>query len=127
MARTNNPVLGTIQCRECGQQATVHQTQRGKGRFLYTRCPECNADQRTGQTFQARLWRETDWREGANPVKPVCLEWYAGKGAEPDPAPGKAADEPAEPTEKAVRRPNPWVGLSALAAGALVIVGILGR
>lgn len=121
MARTNNPVLGTIQCRECGSQATVHQTQRGKGRFLYTRCPECNADQRTGKAFQARLWRDTDWRPGAEPVRPPCLD----DDPEPVAEPGKMADEPEPVPEK--RQPNPWVGLSALAAGALVFIGIFGR
>jgi ribosomal protein S27E len=66
----NNPVLGVIECDSCGGEATVHQTARGKSRFLYTRCPACGADQRSGATVQTRLWNQTEWRDDANPIKP---------------------------------------------------------
>lgn len=70
MARRDNPVLGTINCDGCGGTASVHQAKRGSGRFLYTRCGECGADQRTGKSVQTRLFNQTEWRTGADPVKP---------------------------------------------------------
>lgn len=73
MARENRPVLGTVECSGCGGVATVHQTARGAGRFLYTRCPDCGADQRTGAKVQSAWWRGAEWRDGAPDVPPPNL------------------------------------------------------
>lgn len=70
MAKKDNPVLGAVVCDGCGGEATVHQSSRGKGRFLYTRCPECGCDQRNGKAIQTRLWTKTEWRADANPNRP---------------------------------------------------------
>lgn len=67
MAKENRPVLGAISCTGCGGAATVHQTARGAGRYLYTRCNDCGVDQRTGARVQTRLWFGADWREGLKP------------------------------------------------------------
>lgn len=73
MARENRPVLGTVECSGCGGVATVHQTARGAGRYLYTRCPDCGADQRTGAKVQSAWWRGAVWRDGAPDVPPPNL------------------------------------------------------
>lgn len=65
-----NETLGTITCPDCGGLADVAQTKRGKGRYLYTRCPSCGPDQRAGAAVQTRLWLETDWRDGKKPLNP---------------------------------------------------------
>lgn len=69
MARVNNPTLGTIACSDCGDSADVRRTSRGKARYLYTCCPRCGTDQRTGKAVQTRLWFGTEWRQGLKPVE----------------------------------------------------------
>ncbi len=93
MAKRNNPVLGEIKCEDCGGAATVHQTARGAGRYLYTRCGECGPDQRTGAAVQTRLWYQTTWRDGAPEAKPPNLR--------------EPKQEPEEPKTKPVEEPNP--------------------
>ncbi len=124
MPRRNNPVLGTIACNECGGQATVHQTQRGKGRYLYTRCTECGPDQKTGAQFQRRLWSGTDWRPDADPVPPPGLEEQPRQEASPEPVseptsePEKSTSEPQEPRK-------PGLGAVALlSAGVGLLIAI---
>ncbi len=55
MATQNRPVIGYIHCDDCGERGTVHQSARGKGRYLYKRCG-CGCDQRTGKAVQTRLY-----------------------------------------------------------------------
>ena len=125
MPRRNNPVLGTITCNECGGQATVHQTQRGKGRYLYTRCMECGPDQRTGAALQRRLWFGTDWRPEAEAVIPPNVDPDAAPAgepqqaaAEPEPEPVNPGSEPGKPSGKGL------IGLAI--AGGLLLMGIVG-
>jgi len=66
----SNETIGSVSCEACGVSADVAQTKRGKGRYLYTRCPECGTDQRTGKAVQTRLWHSTVWREGKKPLSP---------------------------------------------------------
>lgn len=70
-----NETLGTIECTECGASADVKQTKR-RGGHLYSVCPNCGPDQRTGEAVQSRLWRGTEWRDGVDPYKhrPACVE-----------------------------------------------------
>lgn len=132
MARENRPVLGSISCTGCGGDATVHQTARGAARFLYTRCADCGADQRTGGRVQTRLWFGTDWREGLQPdVSPPNLidespDLVTGKAAQEEPKnkpknePERAdwaADEEAEEPGKA--------GVFWLVGGALGLVALV--
>jgi hypothetical protein len=63
----NNPILGYVTCNECGLRASVHQQVRGAGRLLYTRGCDCKYRNSPGTVFQARLWRESEWLEGAAP------------------------------------------------------------
>lgn len=130
MTRRNNPVLGTIACNECGGQATVHQTQRGKGRYLYTRCTECGPDQKTGAAFQRRLWSGTDWRPDAEPVPPPGLEEQPRQvdhpvsvkpTGEPDPL---VAPEPDKPTPEPRK---PGLGAVALLSGAVGLLIAIAR
>ncbi|AMO56620.1 hypothetical protein GZ77_03565 [Endozoicomonas montiporae] len=97
MPRTNNPTLGTIQCDACGGIADVCQAQRGKGRFLYTRCGECGTDQRTGKVIQSRLYLETNWRDGVEVMRPANVE---------EPTKGQVQPEP-KPVVKSVVEPAP--------------------
>lgn len=124
MPRRDNPVLGTITCNGCGGVASVHQTQRGKGRFLYTRCGECGADQRTGRAIQARLWNETEWREGAEKVRPPNVDEKSAENpveitSEPE------AEPVAEPEAKKQSKPSkagPLAVLGVVVLGALAFV-----
>jgi hypothetical protein len=115
MAVKNNPVLGTIPCRECKGEATVHQAARGGGRFLYTRCPECKADQRTGAAFQTRLFKETQWRDGVKPLKPSnvkegSMDWSPNQG------PAKVSEEVGQTGGEPIKTGG---------GGAGVVVGVL--
>ncbi len=126
MARRNNPVLGTIACNECGGQATVHQTQRGKGRYLYTRCTECGPDQKTGAQFQRRLWSGTDWRPDADPVPPPGLEEQPRQAAVPEPDP-EPTSEPKKSTSEPEQPRKPGLGAVALLAGVIGAVVAIAR
>jgi hypothetical protein len=48
-----NEIVGTLLCKECKEIASVLQTKRGKGTYLYRRCG-CGCDQRTGAAIQKR-------------------------------------------------------------------------
>lgn len=71
MTVKNNDVIGYINCDDCGTRASVHQTTRGKGRYLYKRCA-CGCDQRNGAAVQTRLFNGTQWI-GAAPDAPPNL------------------------------------------------------
>jgi len=69
MAKTKggNPVIGTVTCFSpgCDETASVHQIATGSREGeLYTRCPECKANQSTGKPFQKYLGSNADFREG---------------------------------------------------------------
>lgn len=126
MARENRPVLGTVECSGCGGVATVHQTARGSGRYLYTRCPECGADQRTGARVQSAWWRSAEWRDGAPDVPPPNLladepvvEPVAGDAvADVLPVVGEPDELPEEPSKS---------GLFWLVGGAVGLVALVLR
>lgn len=102
MPRVNNPVMGHITCSTCGQRATVHQTSRGKGRYLYSKGCECKARQSAGATFQAELWRGTEWLPGVEPIRPPNVPGEL-PDFEPGQAPasdGAAAAPPPSPSER---------------------------
>ena len=125
MAKVNNPALGIIACRDCDGVATVHQTSRGAGRFLYTRCTDCGPDQRTGAKVQTRLWHGTQWEAGQPDIKPPNV---VDDFSEKEPANGldSSMDFEPEPDDESSGEPSkagdwPWLlgglGLVALALG----------
>jgi len=69
-----NPVLGTIDCPDCGGVCSIRQVRRGKGRYLYTTCPNCGTDQRNGSKVQTRLFFGAHWREGVDVIRPPCVQ-----------------------------------------------------
>lgn len=72
-----NEVLGTITCDRCGETASVHQTKRGKGRYLYTNGCDCGCDQTKSAAQQTRLWTKTEWRNPLINGSPVDSEGEA--------------------------------------------------
>lgn len=137
MAVKNNPVLGTVTCSGCGGMCSVHQTARGAGRYLYTRCGTCGPDQRTGPQVQTRLWRETEWRNGPPEVAPPNLlepgrpgdYEVPGQVGEPSPEPEpEPADEP-EPEPAAdgddEGEGGQWAGFAWLTVGAVGVLALL--
>jgi len=69
MAKTKggNPVIGTVLCRDpdCTETTTVHQIQSGTRKDeLYTRCPECKANQSAGELLQKYIHENAIFREG---------------------------------------------------------------
>ena len=118
MAKRDNPVLGTIECDGCGGVASVHQTARGNGRFLYTRCGECGCDQRAGAAVQKRLWMNTEWRPDASPIKPPNVpDEIEQKEPEKEPE----ITEPVQVKKAASNqvKSGPLVVLGAIVLGAL--------
>lgn len=59
MAKSKNPVLGTIPCLKCGEPAQIKRTARGRGRSveqLLSYCPHCrNMEQKGDDATQSRL------------------------------------------------------------------------
>jgi len=121
MSTRNNEVLGYTECSECNERATVHQTKRGKGRFLYTRCA-CGCDQRTGAAVQTRLYNNAEWLGDApepppNLIKPKVQEPEKQPESEPKPQP---KEEPRTTEKKPL--------LLALATGTTIaLLALLGR
>lgn len=126
MAKVNRPVLGTIECGGCGGEATVHQAARGKGRYLYTRCPNCGADQRNGASVQSHIWHNANWREGVEKVMPPNVQadddWKPASAA-----PKKSSDEkPVISAPKNDAPPERSSGNAGLIIGGLGVVTIAG-
>lgn len=82
MTVQNRPVVGTFDCDTCNEQATVHQTARGKKQLLYVRCG-CGCDQRTGKKVQAQWAAKMVPRPGYEHLKP-----------EPEPEPQTTEPDP---------------------------------
>lgn len=128
MSTQNNPVLGYTKC-EAGGRATVHQTKRGKGRFLYTRCDCCGVDQRTGATVQTRLYRETEWLGEVPEAPPNLLTTEKQPENEPKSQPNVVPVEPdfepkKEPESQPKQEPK-GLGLVALIGGCLGVLGLI--
>lgn len=122
MAVKNNPELGRVKCEACGSDASVHQTQRGKGRFLYTRCGNCGVDQRAGAAVQTRLWNETQWREGLKPEEaPPNLKNDDWKP--PTTLTEQPKTEPKPATEKQPAKPATSGGMGVLIVGVVAFAG----
>lgn len=60
MAGDPKPVLGYIQCGDCGERGTVHESAGRRAGYLYKRCG-CGCDQRNGKMVQSVLWYEAQW------------------------------------------------------------------
>ncbi|GGI85888.1 hypothetical protein [Shewanella gelidii] len=56
MKKAEPTIVGEISCGVCNAVAEVRQRSTGK-KLLYTYCPNCKADQRTGKQIQA-FWAE---------------------------------------------------------------------
>lgn len=125
MARTNNEVVGTFDCKTCGTVATLHQTKRGtKKGLLYKRCG-CGCNQSTGEQIQ-RIWREKMTpREGYEHLK-LEPETVDEPAKEPTPEPkAEPAKEPIAEEPKKEERKNSratvYVSVASLVASGLFI------
>lgn len=122
MTVKNNPVLGRVSCQGCGGECTVHQTTRGKGQYLYTRCDKCGVDQRTGAAVQTRLWNETQWNDGVEKKKPANAQ-----EADWTPEPKKAVEQPKAATEKTTETTEKKnTAKSGSKSGVAMVVAVLG-
>ena len=125
MTKLQNPVLGVIECSGCGGECTVHQTSKGQARYLYTRCPECKVDQRTGKAVQTRLWSQTSWRDGVEPNKPPNVNEEIERAA-PIEAETEAETSEEEANSETPSKPaivGPLALLGVLVVGALALAG----
>lgn len=68
---SKNPVEGVIRC-SCGEVATVHRPRGKRSRFLYTICPQCGTDQRTGNPVQE--WIKNNMAEGVESLSQQVVE-----------------------------------------------------
>jgi|GEM_PF-2506555 len=127
MARTANPTLGSVQC-DCGQLADVKQARRGKGRYLYSHCPECGIDQRTGARVQAHLWAATVWRNGLKPSEPPPNVRAQPQTTEQEPVQRAAAsvDDDFNPKAEPDNEPKQPGKQGSDAVSALKAVGVMG-
>ncbi len=120
----SNPGLGHINCPTCGTEgAEVRQSKR-RGKHFYWQCPSCGLLQPTGAGIQERLWRETAWHAGAEPIRPanVAAELERSTPAEFDPEEPEPEAEP-EPTPPPTRAR----GLGVFLLGALGLGVFLAR
>ncbi len=105
-----NDELGRIKC-DCGKVASVYQAKR-KGAHLYSRCPDCGLDQRTGKRVQERLYWLTDWNGGKPPTKPEGVgesrpEWLDDQSKpEPESKPKPEPEKPVAVTDWEPEKPE---------------------
>lgn len=117
-----NEALGYIDCDRCDGRAEVCQTKRGAGRFLYTRCVACGTDQRAGAAVQSRLWRGTDWIDGAPDVKPPNVAESLGSETEP----GAASEPKSEPKSEPLGvQSGSGSGFAWIVGGAVAVIALL--
>lgn len=117
MAVRNNPVLGYVECDGCQGRASVHQTTRGAGRYLYTRCTACGVDQRTGAAVQSRLWWGCRWLDGPPEQRPPGVaDSVPEPVAEPGPEPGQ---EPVAEPKRSGGAGWLWAMVGAVALGVV--------
>ena len=121
MPRANNPTLGTINCNECGSVADVKKANGNRNRYLYTICPKCGTDQRSGAMVQARIWSGTSWREGLKPetAPPNLPEPASAEPAQPE---DQKTQEPAQEPVKPKKEPS---GASGMLLAACLVAPLL--
>lgn len=130
---SNNEVLGTVQCPECGGQASVMQTRR-RGGYLYTKCVQCGLDQRTGKAVQNRIWHGCTWKPAVDPMhhRPACVVdgWQPDLETEQrvlvdDWQPGELTEQQTEPEPVKPVKSGSGAGRALVALGVFVL-GIVG-
>lgn len=124
MAKTKggNPVIGTVPCRdpECTETATVHQIQSGSREGeLYTRCPNCKANQSTSELFQNYLRKNTEFRPG---YEHLAETEKAESHDVPEPDDDESIDEPETQEEP---KKSGGIVLGAIALVSIVAGAIL--
>lgn len=110
MTVQNRETVGTLHCKTCETEASLHQTARGKKRLLYKRCG-CGCDQRTGAAIQKKWAQEMKPRAGFEHLKLESIE-------EPKPEPETTEAEP-----KLLEKPEPAQKLKG--AGFMPVFGAL--
>ncbi|MBY5920409.1 hypothetical protein [Ferrimonas balearica] len=116
-----NPAIGKLRCNTCDDVAEVRQQCNGE-RLLYTICPNCGMDRRSGAKVQAM------WREQMVGVDDELPEGSAESGETPEntwlPDEQTCPESENQETEKAGT--GTWVGLgiaTVLAVG-LAFLGV---
>jgi len=87
---------------------------------LYSRCPNCKTDQRTGPEVQAYKWHNTVWLNGEPEQRPRNVPEKQGGDSVHEP------DEPEKTTEKQSDKKKEGIGLLLVPIGILaaVIIGV---
>lgn len=119
MTTQNRETIGTLHCKTCDTEASLHQTARGKRRLLYKRCG-CGCDQRTGAAIQKKWAQEMTPRSGFEHLK------IEPEQTEPEPTiePETTETEPMPAAKPEPVKPNKGAGLMPI-FGALCGVGLL--
>jgi len=123
-----NEILGYMACPSCDQQAAIMQARR-KGAHLYTSCPDCGMDQRTGKRVQLAIWRAASWK-GEPPTPPSNIEGELVAGEKPKPKPTAVQDdwspemEQAEPAAARAEEPKAKPAAGTVLAGVGLVAGL---
>lgn len=122
----SNPTLGTVTCPTCGTEgAEVRQSKR-RGGHLYWQCPDCGLSQPTGATIQKRLWSETQWATGVQPIRPANVPADAERPTPTEFDPSEPEPETEAPTDpRPSAQPSPARGVGVLLLGALGVGAFL--
>lgn len=83
-----------------------------RGRHLYTSCPSCGLDQRTGAEVQNRIWHSMEWRAGVDRMhhRPSSVRdgWVPKEEHRKEPELGPKLGEDWSPvTEEETESPQP--------------------
>lgn len=126
-ATDNRPVVGTMQCSECGTVASLYQAKRGKVKgLLYKRCG-CGCDQRTGEAIQNQWKAAMTPRPGFEELKTAAPEPKPEPKPEPnEPKPEAVVEPKPEPKREPIATAKPKGGLWVLLAAGAAILAVTG-
>ena len=123
---SKNPVEGVIRC-SCGEVATVHRPRGKRSKFLYSICPQCGTDQRTGNPVQE--WIKNNMAEGVESLPQQVAEPKPEPiGLQAEPEAEKVTEPETETKPKTDPKPAPEKNSKGaiIALGLSIVMGLMG-
>lgn len=122
----SNPSLGTIDCPTCDTGGADVRQSRRRGARLYWQCADCGLNQPTGAKIQERLWRETEFKPGAQPIRPSNVTADLERNTPEEFNPAEPEPETVnEPIPQPKPQPRQGRGVGILLLGALGLGALL--
>jgi|GEM_PF-3298082 len=90
MTNRDEKSVGSMRC-SCGETKDVRQSKK-RGHHLYTVCPSCGLDQRTGAPVQSKIWNTADFDRDVLKPSNVIDDWSGSSEKEGEKVQDKTAN-----------------------------------